>query len=174
MATHMGKSQETENNIWLTNWRRNAKRKTVKESMTDSCEIMNSVCEWLNIIEMMKFVDVGCSCRWRSHLSSVRRRILPLQEQMVAPSQWVGFWHPTIEKTFWFQVSVVHLRTFTPRRWRRTIRAHSLLEEQTKEVGIEFVLYIWWEWQTKSWERTVRPIVKKYFGEKLRKWLSRK
>ena len=28
------------------------------------------------------------------------------------------------------------------RRWRRTIRAHSLLEEQTMEGGIEFVLYM--------------------------------
>ena len=36
----------------------------------------------------------------------------------------------------------VYLRTFTPRRWRRTISALSLLEEQTMEVGIEFVLYM--------------------------------
>ena len=36
MATDMGKSQETKNIIWLINWRRNAKRKSFKESMTDS------------------------------------------------------------------------------------------------------------------------------------------
>ena len=59
MATDMGKSQETKNIIWLTNWRRHAKRKSSKESMTDSYEIMNSVSEWLNIIEMKKFVDDG-------------------------------------------------------------------------------------------------------------------
>ena len=52
-----GKSQETNNIICLTNWRRNAKRKSSKESMTDSYEIMSSVFEWWNIIEMKKFVD---------------------------------------------------------------------------------------------------------------------
>ena len=58
MATDMGKSQETNHIIWLTNWRRrNAKSKSSKESMTDSYEIVNSVCEWLNIIEMKKFVS---------------------------------------------------------------------------------------------------------------------
>ena len=86
----------------------------------------------------------------------------------------VGFWHPTIEKTFWFQASVVYFGTFTPRRWRRTIRAHSLLEERTMEVGIEFVLYmvgmarllvVFLQFrksrkrQPKSWERTGRPVV---------------
>ena len=40
-----GKSQETKNIIWLTKCRRNAKRKSSKESMTDSYEIMNSVSE---------------------------------------------------------------------------------------------------------------------------------
>ena len=35
-ATDMGKSQETNNIIWLTNRRRNAKRKSSKEFMTDS------------------------------------------------------------------------------------------------------------------------------------------
>ena len=59
MATDMGKSQETDNIIWLTNRGRDAKRKSSKESMTDSYEIMNSVSEWLNIIEMKKFVDDG-------------------------------------------------------------------------------------------------------------------
>ena len=58
MATDMGKGQETKI-IWLTKWRRNAERKSSKESMTDSYEIMNSVSEWLNIIEMKKFVDDG-------------------------------------------------------------------------------------------------------------------
>ena len=85
---------------------------------------------------------MGCSCRWRSHLSSVRKRILLLQEQIVAPSQKAGLWHPSSEKTFWLQPSVVYLRTFTPRSWRRTIRAHSFLEEQSMAVGIEFVFYM--------------------------------
>ena len=72
---------------------------------------------------------MGCSCRWRSQLSFVRNRILLLQEQMVAPFQEVGFWHPTIEKTFWFQASVVYLGTFTPRSWRRTTGAYLLFTD---------------------------------------------
>ena len=40
-----GKSLETESIIWLTNGRRNAKRDSSKESMTDSYEIQNSVVE---------------------------------------------------------------------------------------------------------------------------------
>ena len=75
-ATDMGESQETKNIIWLTNWKRNAKRWSSKESMTDSYEIMNSVCEWLNMIEMKKFVDDGCSCRWGSHSPFDHARIL--------------------------------------------------------------------------------------------------
>ena len=59
MATAMGKSQETKNIIWLIDWRKNAKRKSSKEFMTDSNEIMSSVFEWLNIIEMKKFADDG-------------------------------------------------------------------------------------------------------------------
>ena len=59
MATDMGKSQETKNIIWLTNKKRNAKRKSSKESMTDSYEIMNSVSERLNIIESEMFVVNG-------------------------------------------------------------------------------------------------------------------
>ena len=85
MATDMGKSHETNNIIRLTNWRRNAKRKSSKESMTDPYVIVNSVSEWLNIIEMKKLSTMGCSCRWRSQLSLVSKRLLLLQEQMVAP-----------------------------------------------------------------------------------------
>ena len=115
---------------------------------------------------------MGCSCRWRSHLSSLRRRILPLQEQNGGSISTSRVLTPPIEKTFWFQASIFNL---TPRRWRRTIRAHSLLEEQTMEIGIEFVLYIVElarllvaffkkfrmsrEIQAKSWARTVRPVV---------------
>ena len=59
MDIDMGKSQETNNIISLTNYRRNAKRNSSMEFMTDSFEIKNSVFEWLNIIEMKKFVDDG-------------------------------------------------------------------------------------------------------------------
>ena len=37
-----------------------------------------------------------------------------------------------------FKEALSTLETFTPRSWRRTNRAHSLLEEKTMEVGIEF------------------------------------
>ena len=43
---------------------------------------------------------------------------------------------------WWFHLNKSGFETFTPRRWRRRIRAHSLLEEQTIEVGIEFVFYM--------------------------------
>ena len=90
-------------------------------------------------------------------------------------NKWWLHLNKTIEKTFWFQASVVYLRTFTPRSCRRTNRAHSLLEEQTMEVGIEFVLYLVGmarllvvflkkirksrKRQAKSWERSGWPFV---------------
>ena len=58
-ATDTGKSQETTNIIWPINWKRDAKRGTTKESMTDSYEIMFSLYEWLKTIEMKKFVEDG-------------------------------------------------------------------------------------------------------------------
>ena len=54
MEIDMVKSPETKNIIWLTH-----KRSISKESMTDSYEIMTSAFEWLNILEMKKFVDDG-------------------------------------------------------------------------------------------------------------------
>ena len=86
--------------------------------------------------------SMGCSCRWRSHLSYVTRRILLLKEQLVAPSQEIGQWHTTFEKTFWFETSIVYIKAFTPRSWRRTHRARSLLEVQTLEIGIKFFFYL--------------------------------
>ena len=54
--------------------------------MTDSYEIMNSVSEWLNIIEMKKFVDDGMFLQMKIILTICQKNTLP-QEQMVAPSQ---------------------------------------------------------------------------------------
>ena len=65
MDIDMVKSWEKQNIIRLTNWRRNAKREISKESMTDSYEIKYSVLEWLNIIEMKKFVDDGMLLRMK-------------------------------------------------------------------------------------------------------------
>ena len=73
MATDMEKSQETKNIIWLANWRRIAKRKSSKESVTDSYEIMSSVSEWLNIIEMKKFVDDGMFLQMKITLTTCQK-----------------------------------------------------------------------------------------------------
>ena len=68
MDIDMGKSQETE--YYLANQeRRNAKRNSSKESMTDSYKIKNSVFEWLKIIEM-KFVDEGVLLRMKITLTN--------------------------------------------------------------------------------------------------------
>ena len=45
---------------------------------------------------------------------------------------------PTIEKTFWFLASVVHLGTFRTRTWKRTICAYLLSQAQTMAVGTKF------------------------------------
>ena len=74
MAIDRGKSQETKNIIWLTNWRRNAKRKSSKESMTDFYEITNSVSEWLNITEMKKFVDDGMFLQMKITLTTCQKK----------------------------------------------------------------------------------------------------
>ena len=58
---------------------------------------------------------MGCSCRWRSHLSFVRRRILLLQE----PCHWENVLISSMEEN----------------------NSRPLLMEEM-EVGIEFVLYM--------------------------------
>ena len=66
------------------------------------------------MIEKSRWRSLSCmerSCRWRSHLSYVS-----ISREMT-PNNWV-----------WFQTSVVNIKTFTPRSWRRPTRAHSLLE----------------------------------------------
>ena len=85
---------------------------------------------------------MGCSCRTRLHLSYVRRRILPLQTKFVdlsrrretTPNQW--------EKRSDFNQTLSTLRTFTPRCWRTSTRAHTPLEVQGMETGIEFFFFL--------------------------------
>ena len=67
-VTEIRTSQETQN-IWLTNWGRNAKTESSKESMTDSYEIMISLAEWLNIFEMKEFVEHGIFLRMKITLT---------------------------------------------------------------------------------------------------------
>ena len=126
MATDVGKSQETKNIIWLTNWRR--KRKKKKDDRKQS--------RWICLSCM------GRSCRTRSHLSNGRIRILSLQAKLVDLSQSVRKQYPIGVKTFWLQPSVVYIKTFTPRSWRTTTQADALLEIQRMETGIEFFLYL--------------------------------
>ena len=85
---------------------------------------------------------MGRSCRTRSHLSNVRIRILSLQAKLVDHSQEVRKRYPTSKKTFWLQPSVVHIKPFTPRTWRTTTRARTLLEVQRMETGIGFLLLL--------------------------------
>ena len=68
-ATDMVKSQETRSTLRLTKWRKDARKGVSKESMTDSCEIQNSVVEWFQIIETKNFVDDGMLLRMKIKLT---------------------------------------------------------------------------------------------------------
>ena len=142
MDTDTGKSQETNNIIWLTNYRRNAKRDSSKEFMTDSYEIMNSVSEWLK------------SSRWRSWTTwdaladedhthhFTEQEYFYNKNKMVASFQRARFQYHATEKSFWFQASAVYLATITTRSRRRTTRAYLLLQAQTMADGTEFIFYM--------------------------------
>ena len=142
MATDMGNFQKTKDIIWPITWKRDAKRGATKESMIDSCEIMFSASEWFNTVEMKKFVVHGMFLQnnitpiiCQKQNSSTTGKIggsLSISRE-TTPNQW---------ETFLFQTSVVYLRTFTPRSWRRPTRARSFLEVQTMETGIEFFLHL--------------------------------
>ena len=54
-----GKKPRDKEYYLATQKKKKCKQKRSKESLTDPYEIMNSVSEWLNIIEMKKFVDDG-------------------------------------------------------------------------------------------------------------------
>ena len=138
----MEKSQETKNIHFAIQKKKLQKKKKVPRNPWSIVGKIISSPEWLKTNEMKKLVDDGMFLQMKIILVICHKRILLLLEQMVAPSQQGGFWLPTIEKTFWFQASGVYLRTFTPRSWRRTIRAYLFLQTQTVAVGIEFVLYM--------------------------------
>ena len=136
-----GKNQETKNIIWRTNWRRNAKRKSSKESMTDSYEIMNFVSEWLNIIEMKKFVDDGMFLQMKITLVTCQKKntsTTRINGGSIPISRVLTPYH-------WENVLISSKRCLpwnVYRSWRGTIRAHLFLQAQTMAVGIEFVLYM--------------------------------
>ena len=80
--------------------------------------------------------------------------------------------------------------TFPPWSWRRPTRAHSLLEVQTMEIGIEFFLYLVAmarilvvflriqrksrkKRQAKACDRTEEPVVYRTLAKTSDEWLSR-
>ena len=96
-----------------------------------------------------------CSCRRRSHLSFVRKRILLLQEQMMAPFQFAGF--------FFFFFNTIPLRNRSDFK-----QALSTLERLQQEAGQEPYVptcsykhkqrqltqsssSTWWNWQDSWW-----------------------
>ena len=70
MDIDMGKSQETKNIIWLTNWRRNTWPIPTRSRTQHSNDWKSS--RWRSLSTM------GCSCGWRSHSPFDSIRILPL------------------------------------------------------------------------------------------------
>ena len=142
MDTDMGKSQETKNIIWLTNWKRNAKRDSSKESMTDSYEIMNSVSDWLNTIEMKKFVDDGMFLQMKitiiinqkKNTSTTRTNGGFIQiSKVLTPYHWDNV---LISSKHCLPCNV------KTRSRRRTTRAYLLSQAQTMAVGTEFIFYM--------------------------------
>ena len=143
--------------------------------MTDSYEIMNCVSEWLKSIEMKKFSNDGMFLQ-------TKITFIICQNKNTSTTRTNGgsfpisrvLRHPTIEKSFWFQASVVYLGTIAPRSWRRTIRAYLYLQAPKMAVGTEFAFYmvelarflvIFLKFrksrrrQTKSWDWTGRPVI---------------
>ena len=78
--------QEAENIFWPIVCKRDAKRGTMKESMTDSCEMTFSVDEWLKTIEMKKFVDNGMFLQMKTTPVICHKKNTSLQAKLVERS----------------------------------------------------------------------------------------
>ena len=89
-----------------------------------------------------------------------------------------------------FNHALSTLNRFTPRSWRTTTRAHTLLEVQGMETGIEFFLLLVAmarildvflriqrkskkRWQAKVCDRTEQPVVYRTLGKTSDEWPSR-
>ena len=143
-ATDMGNFQDTENIIWPITWKTEMHKEGFqKESMTDSCEIIFSLGEWLKTVEMKKFVVHG---------TFLQIKITPIickkKNTFYYKNNWWIFLNksgndtqPLRERSD-FKQALSTLKTFTSRSWRRPTRAHSLLEVQTMETSIDFFLYL--------------------------------
>ena len=90
---------------------------------------------------MKKFV-VGRSCRTRSHLSYVRRRILSLQAKLVDLHNKSGNHTQPLRKRSDFKQELSTLKRLHQEAGEDQLEPISLLEVQTMETGIEFFLYL--------------------------------
>ena len=163
----MGNFHETKNVTWPITWKRDAK-KTTKESMTDSCEIISPVGEWLR---WRSLSWMGRSCRWRSHLSYVRRR-------------------PLSTRTTGGYLSIS--REMTPIQWENVLisNKHCLHWNVYTKTCIEFFLYhvamarimvVFLRTKRKSrkkkkanaCDRSGQPVVYRTLAKKSDEWLSK-
>ena len=77
----------------------------------------------------------------RFHLSNGARRVLSIQKELVDLSQWI--WkNRTGERSFWLQRCVDHIKSSSPRIWRTTTQASSILEIPAMALIIEFFLQL--------------------------------
>ena len=136
------------NIIWIITWERDAKRGTSKESMIESYEMMNSVFEWFNTIEMKKFVVRGMFLQkmispieWQNRNIFDTNKLVDLSQEVCRPR--------TIEKSFWLQPSVVYIKPFTPRIWRTKTQAYALLDVSGRQPSSS-CSSTWWQWSG-SW-----------------------
>ena len=167
MATDMGKSPETKNIIWLTNWRRNAKRKGSKESMTDSYEIMNSVSEWLNIIEMKKFVDDGMFLQMKVTLITCQKK----KTSTTRTKWWLhlnksGSDTLPLRKRSDFKLALYTLERLHQEAGEKpSVPTYSYKEKQLQSASSSSST--WWKWQDSwwsSWNSEVKEEASKVLG----------
>ena len=84
----MANFQEVENIIWPIIWKKERCKKKDCEGIHDRFlrdDVFPSTNDWKQS-RWTSLSSMGCSCRWRPHLSYVTRRILLLQEQLIGGS----------------------------------------------------------------------------------------
>ena len=120
MATDMGTNQDTKAN----QLKKNCKKKVPKNPWSIvgrswfPCPNGWKQSRWRSLSTM------GCSCKWRSHSPPVRTRKLPLQEQMVVPSQKSGSDTRPVKKLSDFNQALSTLERLHQETGEKNIRAH--------------------------------------------------
>ena len=108
--------------------------------MTDSYEIMNSVSEWLNIIEMKKFVDDGDALADEDHTYHLSE-----QEYFYCKNKWwlhsnkQGSDTMPLRNRSDFKQALSTLERLQQEAGEEPHRAYLLLQAQTMAVGTEFI-----------------------------------